>query len=71
MRDAFATDGLAVWPEVGCRMMTRLLTGQDMVGAWVIVQDGVYRYSIDECSGGIRVRTVLHEYLAAEVRWGA
>ena len=52
-------------------MMTRVLTGQDMVGAWVIVQDGVYRYSTDDWGGGVRVRTVLHEYLATEVRWEA
>ena len=69
--DSFVTDGLVAWPEVGCRMMTRVLTGQDMVGAWVVVQDGVYRYSIDDWGGGVRVRTVLHEYLATEVRWEA
>lgn len=67
--DAFTTDGLGLWPEMGCRMMARMVTGQDMVGNWVVVQDGVYRYSIDESDGGTRVRTILHEYLATEVRW--
>ncbi|KVE62445.1 hypothetical protein WI96_20755 [Burkholderia vietnamiensis] len=56
------------WPEVGSRMMTRLLTGQDLDGPWVIVQDGVYRYSILQ-QGLFRVRIVIHEYLAAEVTW--
>lgn len=24
------------WPEVGSRMMTRVLTGQDLLGDWVV-----------------------------------
>lgn len=59
---------LAGWPEVGSRMLTRLLTGQDMAGEWVVVQDGIYRYSLKP-EGGIRVRTILSEYLATEVQW--
>jgi hypothetical protein len=59
---------LAPWPEVGSRMMTRLITGEDMSGPWVIVQEGVYRYSVSQC-GGVVVRTVLSEYLATEVYW--
>jgi hypothetical protein len=49
-------------------MMTRALTGQDMDGDRVIVQDGVYRYSVVD-DGGIQVRTVPFDYLATEVRW--
>jgi hypothetical protein len=60
--------GLAVWPEVGSRMMSRLVTGADMLDGWVIVQPHIYRYSVDE-SGGLRVRMVLWEYLATEVLW--
>lgn len=56
------------WPEVGSRMMTRILTGQDMDGPWIVVQDGVYRYTVGQ-SGGLMVRTVLNEYLATEVSW--
>lgn len=59
---------LAGWPEVGSRMLTRLLTGQDMVGEWIVVQDGIYRYSVRQ-EGGLRVRSILSEYLATEVRW--
>jgi hypothetical protein len=59
---------LAPWPEVGSRMMTRLATGEDMAGQWVVVQEGVYRYSVQQ-DGGLRVRSVLFEYLATEVQW--
>ena len=33
---------LAIWPEVGSRMLTRVVTGQDMVDGWVVVQEGTY-----------------------------
>lgn len=62
------TDHLAMWPEVGSRMMTRVITEQDMAGAWVVVQDSVYRYSVAQ-RGGLVVRSVLYEYLATEVQW--
>lgn len=58
------------WPEVGSRMMTRVMTSQDLSSDWVIVQDGVYRYGIAQ-QGVILVRTVLFEYLATEVYWHA
>lgn len=60
---------IAGWPEVGSRMMTRLATGEDMSGLWVAVQEGAYRYSVQPAGGGLRVRTVLSEYLATEVQW--
>ena len=56
------------WPEVGSRMLTRVLTGQDLSRAWVIVQDGVYRYGVAQ-RGVILVRSLLFEYLATEVYW--
>lgn len=56
------------WPEVGSRMMTRVLTGEDMIDGWVIVQEGIYRYAVTQ-AGGMLVRSVLHEYLATEVYW--
>ena len=61
-------DVLAGWPEVGSRMMTRVMTGQDLCDGWVVVQEGVYRYRVEQY-GTIRVRSVLHEYLATEVYW--
>ena len=70
-RESFENDDahmLTVWPEMGSRMMTRIMTGQDLSGGWVVVQEGVYRYSLNQC-GTIRVRSILHEYLATEVYW--
>lgn len=67
-RIAFESQIGDLWPEVGSRMMTRLLTGQDMDGAWIVVQKGVYRYTVGQ-AGGLTVRSVLNEYLATEVTW--
>jgi hypothetical protein len=56
------------WPEVGSRMMTRLLTGEDLTDGWIVVQDDVYRYAVAQ-TGVTLVRMVLFEYLATEVCW--
>lgn len=72
-RDGF--NGLPVegafggWPEVGSRMMTRLVEGTDMSGGWVVVHAGAYRYRVMQDTGGVTVQSVIHEYLATEVRW--
>ena len=59
--------GPSGWPEVGSRLMLRLLeTGEVQDGGWIKVQNGIYRYAVDELS---RVRIILREYLAAEVAW--
>ncbi|MGE0465314.1 MAG: hypothetical protein AB7P44_02570 [Steroidobacteraceae bacterium] len=67
-RENFERIDVGIWPEVGSRMMTRVLTGQDLSDGWVIVQDGVYRYAVAQ-SGGIIVRSVIFEYLATQVQW--
>jgi hypothetical protein len=71
-RDAFETVGtgaeLAVWPEVGSRMTVHLLDEEAMVGGWITVEPGRYRYSID-WSDAVTVKTVIWEYLATETRW--
>jgi len=59
---------LAVWPEVGSRMTVNLLDVEAMVGGWITVEPGRYRYSID-WSGTVTVKTVIWEYLATEARW--
>lgn len=59
---------LAGWPEMGSRMMTRVITGQDLFDGWIVVQDGVYRYRVEQ-SEAMLVRSVLFEYLATEVYW--
>lgn len=56
------------FPEVGSRMMTRVLTGQDLNDGWVVVQEGVYRYAVVQ-QGLLCVRVVIQEYLAAEISW--
>ena len=60
------TQGLL--PEVGSRMLTRRMTGQDLSDGWVVVQDGIYRYGVAQ-HGVMLVRSVLFEYLATEVYW--
>lgn len=71
-RDAFETVGshaeLAVWPEVGSRMTVQLFDEEVMVGGWITVEPGRYRYSID-WSDAVTVKTVIWEYLATETRW--
>lgn len=57
-----------VFPEIGSRMMTRVMTGQDMDGSWVVVQEGVYRFAVTQFDG-LLVRSVMSEYLATEVHW--
>lgn len=57
-----------LWPEMGSRMMIRLVTGQGMRNGWVVVQDGVYRYRVEQ-GDGLLIKTVLHEYLGTEVYW--
>lgn len=58
----------AGWPEVGSRMMTRVMTGQNLRDGWVVVQEGIYRYGVTQ-RGAILVRSVLYNYLATEVCW--
>lgn len=53
-----------LWPEVGTRAMQRLACGID---AWVVVQDGNYRYHALSDDVGHRVRMVIHEHFACEV----
>lgn len=68
-RQAFLdVDHGTAWPEVGSRMMTRMLSGQDLDGSWVVIQDGVYRFAANEDDGFI-VRILIRDYLAAEVIW--
>ena len=67
-RDRFFSmeSGLVGWPEVGSRAMIRAIEGHDLQGGWIVVQEGVYRYSVDQ---GTRVRSVLLEHVITEVVW--
>lgn len=63
-------DDLSVWPEVGSRAMQRLLVLDDSAFSegWLDIQPGRYRFRIAQ-EDGLRVRMVIREYLACEVRW--
>ena len=69
-RDSFEEigGGSDVWPEVGSRMLLRVIDGSSMAGGWVVVEEGRYRYALD-WSDGLTVRTVIWEYLATETIW--
>lgn len=58
----------SIWAEVGSRMLNRYVIGHDMRNGWVIVQDGGYRYALNQ-EGTMLVRIVIGEYLAAEIFW--
>ena len=62
------------WAEVGTRMFMRQcysfnLSQPDMLGSWVIVQDGVYRFLASDSGDNVLIRSVIGEYLATEVCW--
>jgi hypothetical protein len=71
-RDAFEQEesGLAAWPEVGSRAMSRMLVVGDEAyeEGWLVVQEDRYRYRVFQ-DDGLRVKIVIREYLAAEICW--
>ena len=69
-RDLFESDAdeYQLWPEVGSRMMQRMVM-EDLDQGWVTVQEGVYRYMVVQRPGETLVRSVIREYLATEVSW--
>ena len=69
-RTAFETIGLdTALPELGSRMLTRLVSGQDILDGWVVIQQDVYRYAVMQHQG-LLVRIVMGDFLAAEIWWG-
>ncbi len=59
------------WPEIGSRAFLRAAGAPpfaDTPGPWITVQEGRYRYSVDE-DRGVRVHIVISEYLACVVNW--
>ncbi len=49
-------------------MTVHLLDEEAMVGGWITIEPGRYRYAID-WSDAVTVKTVIWEYLATETRW--
>lgn len=63
--------GVDLWPEVGSRMMVRIVGDEGLAnGGWIEVEPAHYRYALD-WGGGVTVRTVIWDYLATMVRWAA
>ena len=57
-------------PEVGSRMLTRMVGGHDLVNGWITVQEGEYRYAVTQSpTDALIVKIVVAEYLATEVAW--
>jgi hypothetical protein len=59
------------WTEVGSRAFVRACGAKPYAtenGPWTSVQEGRYRYSVDQ-HDGVLVRMVIAEYLACEVEW--
>ena len=59
----------AFLPEMGSRMLQRVVMDDLQPGGWVDVQPDVYRYAVAQTGTEILVRIVLREYLAFEVAW--
>lgn len=70
-RDAFErVDPGPLLPEVGSRMMSRVVLGlAPLKNGWVEVQPDVYRYAVMQHDDGVSVRTLMRNYLATEVIW--
>ena len=61
--------GSNLWPEVGSRMLARVVGGQGLAGGgWIEVEPAHYRYAVD-WGDGITVRAMIWDYLATKVRW--
>ena len=58
-----------LWPEVGSRLMQRLLDIEPLKDGWIEIQPDVYRYTVMHYGGVVIVRTLIRDYLATEVIW--
>ncbi|XXK31615.1 hypothetical protein ACMAY7_02120 [Rhodobacteraceae bacterium nBUS_24] len=70
-RDSFENITYELWPEVGSRLIDRLLRQKDLSNGWVIVQPNVYRYAVMYHGSELVIRTVILENLATEVIWSS
>lgn len=67
----FAITELQKIPEIGSRAMQNLHITQDgiPVDNWIMVQDGIYQYSVTPTTENLKVRILIWNYLACEVVW--
>lgn len=68
LADFLTVDLGSGWPEVGSRLLQRVYAGIDMVDGWIIVQPGVYVFTVIE-TDGVTVRSIIRDYLLTEVTW--
>lgn len=67
--ETIGSSGTDLWPEVGSRMLVRVIGGEGLAnGGWIDVEPARYRYALD-WGDGVTVRTVIWNYLATKVRW--
>lgn len=64
-----STDFCFLLPEVGSRMLQRVISNDGRMDGWVEVQDNMYRYSVNYHGSGMRVKSIIHGYLTTEVAW--
>jgi hypothetical protein len=70
LRQYFGQSIAELWCEVGSRWNTRLLEGDSFdEHGFLVLQPGTYRFRVE--AGGLGVKTVIREYLATSVFWGA
>ncbi|SRR5260221_10625188 len=65
------SDSLQPWPEIGSRAFIRACSvwPEYQEKGWIIIQDGRYRYRVDQGDEGDSVRIIISEYLACHVAW--
>ena len=68
LADFLNVDMGPMWPEVGSRLLQRVVQGTDFVNGWIIVQPEVYVFAVIE-TAGVTVRSIIREYLLTEVTW--
>lgn len=67
----FAVTELQKIPEVGSRAMQNLYLTQNGIpfDNWIVVQEGIYQFSVTPTIENLKVRMVIWNYLACEVVW--
>ena len=68
LADFLTVDLGSGWPEVGSRLLQRVVEGIDMVDGWIVVQPDVYVFAVIE-TAGVTVRSIIREYFLTEVTW--
>jgi len=67
----FVTTELQKTPEIGSRAMQNMyITPEEIpIDNWIVVQNGIYQYSVTPTIGSVKVRILIWNYLACEIVW--